>query len=69
MVVSTVGPAYQAYEGSSQLIVPTLNFAGRVVSSRTVHAEFRPDLSFGRSVWQAADGTLYHVVKKEQIIH
>lgn len=69
MIIPTAGPAYKAPEGGDKLVVPTLNYEGRIVSSKTVHATPRVDLSISRSVWQSDDGTLYHLIEKSCIIH
>ena len=58
-------PAYQAYEGSSQLIVPTkYDESGNVVATRTVHAKWQSALSINRSVWKDSAGAYYHVIPK-----
>lgn len=57
-------PAYQEQDGSTQLIVPTLDADGAVVSTKTVHAHWRSELSITRSIWYDSKGNYYRVIPK-----
>ena len=58
--------AYQDQEGSSQLIVPTLNEDGKILSTTTVYARWQSKLSITSSIWQDANGWHYRVIPKSE---
>jgi hypothetical protein len=57
--------AYQPFDGSEQLIVPTTDENGKVSASRTVHTEFCPELSITERIRRDKHGTYYKVVPRE----
>ena len=58
--------AYQTQHGSTQLIVPSTDQDNKVTMSRTVHAEFQPELSHTHSIWKDRSGNYYRVVAKDK---